>query len=215
MAKCAAPPVGTRLKVTEMVWRKNRPIHRVHHENYGADAFNASGFGDARFSPINDTAGHVIPTLYGGENYACALMEVPFHDVSYEPGRKTFDKNKLDPLLHSVLTPVADLRMADLTGLPLHALGVTKNALIQSEKDQYPSTRLWAHVIHAQQPRLQGLCWMSRQHDTQRALMLFGDRIDPDMLVSVGDSRSLVVGDAYDELLDVADILDVRIVPGK
>ncbi len=123
-------------------------------------------------------------------------MEVPFHDVPFSPGPKGFDKNKLDPLRRSFVRPNADLLLADLTSIPLHMLGISKNALILSEKDQYPVTRLWAQMIYAQPPRLQGLCWMSRQHDTQRVLMLFGDRLPAGTLTAVGDSRSLVVGRA-------------------
>lgn len=207
---------AARLDVSECVWEKGKAFHRVHRDEYEADQFNESGKGNARFSPISDAEGKVIPTLYGGGSYACALMEVPFHDVPFESGFKTFDKGKLDGLVHSVVEPAKDLRLADLTNKPLRKLGIPRRDLIDSDKDQYPMTREWAKAIHAQCPDLQGLCWTSRQDDTQPALMLFGDRIKPGSLMQIGDSRSLVDNaDAYDELLDVADLIGLGLVPGK
>lgn len=65
-------------------------------------------------------------------------------------------------------------------------------------------------------PRVQGLSWISRQDDSARAVVLFGDRIADGILRPDGESRSLV-GDvgAYDALLDLAGRLGVLIVPGN
>jgi hypothetical protein len=38
--------------------------------------------GNARFSPIKDSDGASIPTLYGGTSFDCAVMETLFHDVA-------------------------------------------------------------------------------------------------------------------------------------
>ena len=91
-----------------------------------------------------------------------------------------------------------------------------RNALIDTEKDQYPLTRLWAEAIHAQCPQVQGLCWTSRQDDSARAVVLFGDRIAAGALRQVSPSRSLA-GDAgaYGELLALAEQIGVDIVPGR
>ncbi|WP_268760397.1 RES domain-containing protein [Caballeronia mineralivorans] len=88
--------------------------------------------------------------------------------------------------------------------------------LIDTEKDQYPATRKWAEAIHQQCPEAQGLSWVSRQDDSARAFVLFGDRIADSTLQQKGVSRSLIEdADAYTEALDLAERIGVEIVPGK
>lgn len=53
-------------------------------------------------------------------------------------------------------------------------------------------TRQWAAAIHAGFPQVQGLCWISRQDDGARAVVLFGDRIGSGSLQPGAPSRSLV-----------------------
>jgi len=97
----------------------------------------------------------------------------------------------------------------------LRKLGVTRRQLIDTDKDQYPVTRQWAAAIHHQCPQAQGLCWVSRQDDSARALMLFGDRIADDALRPHGDSSSLLDdGNAYDAILDLAKRIGATIVQG-
>ena len=106
--------------------------------------------------------------------------------------------------------------LADLGGKALRKLGVQRKALIVTEKDQYRLTRRWAEAIHVQCPHLQGLCWTSRQDDSALAVVLFGDRIDGAALRQVAPTRSLA-GDAlaYGELLALAELIGVDIVPGR
>lgn len=57
---------------------------------------------------------------------------------------------------------------------------------------------------------------MSRQDDSARAVVLFGDRIPDGALQPEGASSSLVDdGNAYDTVLDLAERIGVHIVPGK
>lgn len=204
------------LHISTVTWPAATTIHRVHHSRYGGVQFNPGVQGNARFSPIRNSAGDPIPTLYGGSSFACAAMESVFHDVPFAPGYKTYDKNKLDGQVHSRFDAPGDLLLADLGSKALRKLGVQRKALIDTEKDQYPLTRQWAEAIHAQCPHLQGLCWTSRQDDSALALVLFGDRIDSAALREVAPSRSLA-GDAlaYGELLALAELIGVDIVPGR
>ncbi|UTY57998.1 RES family NAD+ phosphorylase [Massilia sp. erpn] len=209
-----APPAQLHLAVT--VWKQGELLHRVHQDKYAADQFNPGLAGNARFSPIQDAQGHPIPTLYGGASFACAVMETVFHDIPFGAGLKTFDKAKLAGQLHAQLRPEGDLLLADLSSKALRHLGIERKQLIDTEKDQYPFTRPWAAAIHAQRRDLQGLCWTSRQDDEAKAVMLFGDRIAPGLLQAAAPSRSLS-GDqeAYGELLDLAALIGVLIVPGR
>lgn len=180
------------------------------------DEFNPGIRGNARFSPIKDARGEFIPALYGGSTFECAAMETVFHDVPFAPGLKSYDKAKLKEQVHSRLTSQVDLVLADLRGKALRKLGVGRKQLIDTEKDQYPATREWANAIHTRCPDIQGLCWISRQDDSAQAVMLFGDRIASGVLRQIALSRNLLNdGEAYDDVLNLAEQIGVNIVSGK
>ncbi|ASW45290.1 RES family NAD+ phosphorylase [Xanthomonas arboricola pv. pruni] len=210
------PEPSADLQVTFTELAVGTMLHRVHHSQYQADEFNPGVRGNARFSPIQDTKGQAIPTLYAGTTLPCALMETVFHDVPHTPGFKSFDKAKLAEQVHSTVQVEEALQVIDLSSVPLRKLGVTRKQLIDTEKDQYPGTRKWAMAIHGQFPQSQGLSWVSRQDDSARAVMLFGDRISKAALQTQGSSRSLT-DDAgtYDAVLDLADRIGVAIISGK
>jgi len=211
LAATIPPPAA--LDVTIIVWGKDNPIHRVHPDAYQADQFNPGLKGNARFSPIRDVKGRPIPTLYGGSTFDCAAMESFFHDVPFVSGLKSVDKSKLDHLIYSVITATVDLKLVDLSNIPLRKLGIERKDLIDTEKDRYPATRLWAQAIHAAHPDAHGLHWVSRQDDASRALMLFGDRISPTVFTRHGVSMS-VLGDIplYENVLELAEKIGVNII---
>ena len=191
-------------------------LHRVHQSQYQADQFNPGLRGNARFSPIQDNQGQAIPTLYAGTTLPCALMETVFHDVPHTAGFKSFDKAKLAGQVHSTVRVEADLQLVDLSSVALRKLGVTRMQLIDTEKDQYPATRNWAMALHRQCPQAQGLSWVSRQDDSARAVVLFGDRIAEGALQAGDGSQSLTDDPGtYDAVLDLADRIGVTISSGK
>ncbi|ROL75667.1 RES family NAD+ phosphorylase [Pseudomonas vranovensis] len=208
-------PAGV-LQLSTLTWTKGTPIHRLHLDLYGPGQFNPGLKGNARFSPIRDARGQPIPTLYGGTSFDCAAMETVFHDVPFAAGLKTYDKGKLHGQLHSVLLSAQDLLLVDLGSKALRKLGVPRNQLIDTEKDQYPQTRLWAEAIYRQNTEVQGLCWTSRQDDSARALMLFGDRLAARALKPQGESRRVLEDSAaYGELLHLAEQIGVLLVAGR
>ncbi len=212
----ATPLPPAALHVSRVVWPAGRLIHRIHQDRYAADAFNPGVNGNARFSPIKAVDGTAIPTLYGGTAFDCAAMETVFHDVPFVAGFKSHDKRKLEGQMHSVLLPTSGLVLADLSNVALRKLGIQRSQLIDTEKDRYPGTRLWAQAIHAQCPDIQGLSWVSRQDDRGQAVMLFGDRISVASLVPQGTSRSLLLDlAAHAEVLALADRIGVSLVSGK
>ncbi|WP_248313573.1 RES family NAD+ phosphorylase [Bosea sp. F3-2] len=199
-----------------MTWPKGQVIHRIHLDLYAPAAFNPGLRGNARFSPITDGNGAAIPTLYGGTSFDCAAMETVFHDVPFAPGLKTFDKAKLQGQVHSLLAPERDLILADLSAIALRSLGVQRKQLIDTEKDHYPQTRLWAEAIHAACPQIDGLCWISRQDDRASALVLFGNRIGAAELISSGSPRSLLgEQDLYDDVLTLAERIGVNLISSR
>ncbi|MCU7369978.1 RES family NAD+ phosphorylase [Paucibacter sp. O1-1] len=204
------------LHVTPWTLSAKQSLHRIHLDLYAGDQFNPGLKGNARFSPIRNPEGRPIPTLYAAVTFDAAAMESVFHDVSHAPGYKQHDKRKLEGQLHSEIEVTQDLKLADLGSVALRKLGVQRRLLIDTEKDQYPTTRGWAEAIHAQHQDVQGLSWISRQDDSARAVMLFGDRVPPGTVQQVGDSRHLLGNEqAYAKLLDLADRIGVDLVPGR
>lgn len=213
---CVTPLPPAVLHVTRTTWPKGQPIHRIHQKLYAPDVFNPGVNGNARFSPIETTAGDPIPTLYGGTSFDCAAMETVFHDVPFTAGFKSHDKRRLERQVHSILVPAGELVLADLSNVALRKLGIQRAQLIDTEKDRYPYTRQWAVAIHAQCHDVQGLRWISRQDDRAQAVMLFGNRVDPTMLVPQGTSRDVLQNlDTYAELLSLAERIGVILVAGK
>ena len=215
-SSAATPAPPARLAVTLTTLEKGQVLHRVHQDRYDAGQFNPGKQGNARFSPIQNDQGQPIPALYGGTTLDCALMETIFHDVPHTAGFKSLDKGKLAGQMHSILEVMQPLQLVDLSNIALRKLGITRKQLIDTEKDQYPATRQWAAAIHHQCQQAQGLIWVSRQDDTSRAVMLFGDRIPKGALRPQGQPRSLTEdGNTYDASLDLADRIGVVIIPGK
>jgi hypothetical protein len=194
MAKAAAlPPPPKHLDATLVAWGGAQEFHRVHDLAYGGSEFNTSLKGNARFSPITDDAGVLIPTLYAGTTLDCALMETIFHDVPFKTGFKPFSKRKIVGKVHSVFLPTEDFRLIDLSTVAFHKLGVKRTQLIDTTKAHYPATRRWAQALYTQFPDAQGLRWTSRQDDQASAVILFGPRVSPSHLGWAGASDSLLL----------------------
>lgn len=201
------------LRITLHALEVGTVLHRVHLNQYGPAQFNPGVAGNARFSPIRNQRGDPIPTLYAGTTLQCALMETVFHDVPYSGALKTVNRSKLVDQVHSTVTLARQLQLVDLSTIALRKLGVQRNQLIDTEKDQYPNTRRWAEAIHAQCLEAQGLMWVSRQDDQSRAVVLFGDRVPTGALKPAGHGLSLLEHTAtYEQVLALADRIDVCIV---
>jgi hypothetical protein len=206
-----APAAGLHFELVR--WDAGRDMHRFHRVAHGQSDFNASGLGNARFSPIRTATGKLIPTLYGGSSFECAAMETVFHEVPFAGGFKSFDKNKLDGWRASVLRPVRDLKLIDLSGKALRKLGIARNQLIDTETIHYPHTRPWAAALHAQCPEADGLQWVSRQDDEAKAVVLFGDRLRSAELKPIQPPVDIVSDpDCYAQILALAQRIGVIIM---
>lgn len=160
-------------------------------------------------------SGTVIPTLYAGTTFDCALMETVFHDVPYAAGPKLLSKTKhVAGLSHSSLRFRIDLTLVDLSTICLRKLGIPRSELIDSDASHYDETRAWALALHEQNTSAHGLKWTSRQDDTAVALLLFGDRVDGSAFELVGGPVPLLQADgsACSEVLELATRLGVFLV---
>jgi len=178
--------------------------------------FNPSSPGNARFSPLVNVAGAVIPTLYAGTTLDCALMETVFHDVPFVAGPKMWSKaTHVARKVWSQLTLSRDLALVDLSAVPLRKLGISRKDLIECDGSQYPETRGWALALHDQYPNAEGLTWTSRQADPARAIVLFEDRLKGLALIPSGLPTPLLLSDgsATLEILMLAQRLGVLLTP--
>jgi hypothetical protein len=170
-------PVAASLDAKLLKWGAGEIMYRVHSTLYAVDSFNPSQSGNARFSPIVDSAGTLIPTLYAATTPQGALMETVFHDVPYKPGFKRISASRLEGKLSSTLVFPSDFDLIDLSKIGLRRLGVHPHTLIDTTKAHYPDTRRWAELLYTAYPQAQGLIWTSRQDDRARAVVLFGTRV--------------------------------------
>lgn len=164
-------------------WTAGTAIHVLHDTAFAPESFNP-GVDDkgrlrrqTRFAPIHDNRGRIVPYLYGGSTLDCAIFETIFHDVPFDAADKFVDLEPFAQRGHGELTPQRDLRLVDLTTEGLHRLKVPKSELIASTARDYPDTARWAQALHRQFSEIDGLVWMSRQRDRDRALILFADRV--------------------------------------
>lgn len=164
-------------------WPVGQVIHVIHDTAFAPESFNpgVDGAGllrkPTRFAPVRDTAGKVVPYLYGGSTLNCAIFETVFHEVPVDAADKFVDLDDFAQRGHGELVPNRDLKLVDLTSEGLHRLKVPKDELITSPSRNYPLTARWAEALHQQCADADGLLWMSRQRDRDHALLLFGNRL--------------------------------------
>jgi hypothetical protein len=193
------------------IWPAGKSIVRVHNVRFGATEFNP-GFGEGRFHPLNDAAGVPVATLYASNTLDGALSETVFHDVPVSGALKLIRQSKLLPMLATTLSPLRDLMLIQLRGFGLKKLGVTRAHLIDSDADRYATTRQWAAALH-HRSSADGLIWMSRQHDSSEALVLFGDRVERSAFDVIDPPRSLYPpSPGWIEVLRAAESAGITIV---
>lgn len=158
-------------------------------------AFNPSP-GLGRFRPIRDAAGAVVPTAYGAADEETAVAEVVLRGVGRAPAatRRRLYRLELDGLAIVALRPHRSLTLARLHGLGLQRLGLRREEIVDTDEADYPGTAAWAQALHDCSARPQGLSWTSRQNDSSRALILFGDRLSPGELEVARGPLSLESG---------------------
>ncbi len=206
------PPDPFDLACNVETWDARNPIVRVHHSAFGATEFNP-GRGHGRFHPIAAPSGIAVPTLYGSSTFEGALSETVFHDVPVTGPRKAVVQSSLMPMLSSTLLPVRPLRLVQLRGFGLKKLGLTRAQLIESDADRYVITRAWAAALFAAFADVDGLIWMSRQHDSSAAIVLFGTRVERHDLTVAAAPRSLYPpSPGWHDVLVAAEAADITIL---
>lgn len=164
-------------------WPAGTTIHVIHDTAFAPESFNpgidAAGVlrKPTRFAPIRDAKDRVVPYLYGGATLDCAIFETVFHDVPNDAPDKFVDLDAFAQRGHGQLVPRRELLLVDLTSEGLHRLKIPKEELIASPARDYVATARWAEALHRECKDADGLVWMSRQRDRDKAVLLFGDRM--------------------------------------
>jgi len=121
--------------------------YRVHPNRYAPGAFNDSGLGNARFSPLMQPGtGEVIPTIYAADTIRGAIMEVVLHDVPRASAgyiHPLARDRKSDNHLSVIQLP--ELRLVNLTATGLRSVGLTAADMFEGIS---PTTRAPAHGLH-------------------------------------------------------------------
>ena len=204
------PPPQVSIDPLIALWPKGQQIIRVYDTNSPAAASSFyAGTPDrpGRFHPFKPAGKRkALPVLYGADTLEGAISETVFHDVPVR-GTKIVDATKFQHRMAVTLSPTRELRLADLTGPGLGRIGVSRPELIDSGPRSYGQTAIWARAIHAHAEHLDGLLWVSRQYDRSRALVLFGDRVDPAEIPQdpLSVPLPLRIGSGLEHVLTMAD----------
>ena len=191
------------LNLAVEIWPAGAEVVRVHSLAYPASAFTSPAH-LARFQPVRDSTGTPVPTLYGAEAVEAAFSETVLHDLS--PGaRGSIPFSRIKQRAVSWFQPSRDLRIAQLPGFGLLRAGVKASELTDTPPRAYAQTAKWGQAIYEHSERVDGVAWMSRQFNSQRALMLWGDRVsEADIGFRSGSTLPLFTGAGLELVSEIA-----------
>lgn len=187
-------------------------LWRVYPRRYGVAGFNRNRLGNARFSPL-EVAGGLVPTLYAGSTLDVALMETVWHDApTPSHGFHLVLKEATEPRRVGSLKPSAALHLVDLTTVGLRRLGLARSDVIDSNQVDYPITRQLSAWLYENKPDAQGICWISRQSDEGRAVVLFEPRLGSVELAVDTEDETFTDGPHLDALLMLAERMGASVM---
>ncbi len=192
------PPDPAELDPLLDIWPAGKHMIRCHNVKFGATEFNP-GEGEGRFHPLWVRRSS-IPTIYAADDVDGALSETVFHDVPVHGTGKAVARSKLMPMVSSTIACDRDLVLVQLHGNGLRRIGASREQLIASDADQYGMTRRWGEALYRAASEADGLTWVSRQHDTSRAAVLFGTRLKRTRLDVVAPPLPLFMGSGFDDV---------------
>ena len=117
----------------------------------------------------------IIPVLYGAQTIDAAICETMLHDIPQAGGslRPKAYRDKIG----ARLSVGRELKLASFMGVGLKALKIRNAQLIDTPPTTYGRTVAWAKSAY--EAGFDGAVWMSRRCNTDRAYVLFGDRVKP------------------------------------
>jgi hypothetical protein len=214
ISKVPAPPLADSLDPAIITWESGVPIYRAHGRQHDAISFNRKQGLDFRFSSLT-IDGQPVGILYGADSLIGAISETMFHTIPSDGDRlkpRTISRTIIEKYAISIIASHRPLRLIDLTG---HGIGregmpITYCELISSEAAHYADTRAWAEMFHRHPSEVDGFIWVSRQYNIARAMMLFEDRVEPNLLFLAEDT-ALAGRSPMIEIIETA-AMDARII---
>ncbi len=195
-----------------ITWPAGTALWRVSKDPAGT-AFSTSARRRTRLSPVFAADGSVIPSWYGATSEAGAIFESVFHDIrpSHRAPR-VMPNQYVDRILAPVLT-LRPLTLVDLTTDGLHAIGITRSALIESTSRRYAWTIGIAERLRAAAPGADGFVWVSRARDTSQNVVLYADAGRAPMIASASASPLPVsVGAGLRLLRELATAVKITLI---
>ena len=191
---------------TIVMHRKTR-MYRLHDNRYKTNQFNPGPRGPGRFHFFGAPQ---IPVLYTAATETGAVAETLLRNIPVTGGHIAY--GDYESKVMAGLEIKREVRLASFLGTDLRALKVAPEQLTTTPLDNYPQTRKWAEAAHA--AGFDGVAWMSRQDNSDRAYMFFGDRVtEDDFTVVPGSGRILAVEPDRDWLVDLCTPMHIEVLP--
>lgn len=148
--------------------------------------FNPGVGASTRFAFFGDPT---VPVLYAGQSPQGAAYESIFHDSV--PGSVVPAVGWRSKSLTALRTN-RDLTLGMLHSYGLRQQNLHGRDLTDTPASTYSDTVTWARAAHEDMPAAHGLVWMSRQFNTDKAYMFFGDRVIEQDLVPLPDHERAI-----------------------
>lgn len=191
----------------EFILEAGTSLYRIAKNDKYAESFNPGNGGPTRFAFFGAP---IVPVLYAAESEVAALCETLLHDIPIESGGSLLPSDYAGRVAIRLVTQ-RRLRLAAFMGKGLWALQVEAGDLTGSDPTTYGDTVKWAQAAHT--AGFDGVVWMSRRLNSDRAYMLFGDRVSPaDLEKAVDYRRIFTAGPDLDWLVDVCGPLHVEVI---
>lgn len=171
-------------------------LYRVHGNTRFGNEFNPGTGGRTRFAFFGEP---VVAVLYAADTEAAAVSESILHDVPVSGGLLTPQDYR--GRVVSRIVAARSLRLAQLHGPGLRALKVEASRLTDTDRSHYHRTVRWAERAHEHEREtapLDGMVWMSRRCNSDRAYVFFGDRVS---------ATDFGIDDGYGRAFDLTDDL--------
>lgn len=182
------------------------PLYRVFRSNRAVTEFNPNrGAARNRFSPFGDPP---IPTLYAAASEVCALAESLFHDIPLTGGR-LLPAQYLRAVM-GLIRPTRELNLASLHGFTPRRLGMDTTPVRSAEPSEYALTARWGEAAYA--AGFDGMVWMSKRYDSEKAYVFFGDRCAQAFEQDDSFARAFALSADVEWLIDLAAPLRIDVL---
>ncbi|MHB8293646.1 MAG: RES family NAD+ phosphorylase [Acidimicrobiales bacterium] len=166
-------------------------LWRCHDRRFASAQSNPGLGAPGRFHPFDGPGQVPVPVLYVSASAEGALAETVLHDVPVAGRGRRVSWARLGRMGLSRLAAGRDLHLVVFHGAGLRRLGLRPAQLTDTSPAHYARTVAWAAAAHRWNGEVDGIIWMSRQLNSERALVLFGDRVEPGALVPDGGPAAL------------------------